>query len=303
MKGRSAGLGNEKLKIARTDANNLVSNLRGEVGEVITSWLLMRNFMAMATRAKSGDVDKDFQNRDLQFLHLMEDKLRDELVARLSELAEPEVGQLTFYFATRKLNVLTAEADAFTQFIRTNRLKEKRNKDISHKQAPEQWSDSRDEIRIPYRSLVRAVALALRLMKRIDKHVLGGSCLYLWHEMKKRRYNFMYPPRLAYMLLPYLRLEPNIRIKLVVEELHAGRAVLTEMPTMINGHPGSVLACKEWGVIVLPDRRVIAADQYPLINIGSLDQIPEEEVPMSPASDPPTPDEVTNATTTVVTSE
>lgn len=90
--------------------------LLDEVGEVVTSWRLMRNFIAMARRTMSSDMATDFQNRDLQFLQLMEDKVRDELVGRLSELAEPEVGQLTFYFATRKLNVLTNEADAFTQF-------------------------------------------------------------------------------------------------------------------------------------------------------------------------------------------
>ena len=277
-------MGNEKLKIARTDANNLVSNLRGEVGEVITTWLLMRNFMAMAARATSGEMEKDIQNRDLQFLHLMEDKLRDELVARLSELSEPEVGQLTFYFATRKFKVLTDEADAFTQFVRKNRLKDKRNTDISHKQLPEQWSDHRAEIRIPYRTLVRAVALALRLMKKIDSHVLGRSWLYLWHEARKRRDSFMYPPRSGYMLLPYLNLEPAIRVKLVVEEVRAGRNVLSEMPTTINGHPATILACKEWGVIVLPDGRLMPTDQYPLVSLASIQQVPDDQVDTTAAA-------------------
>src|SRR5438093_13045890 len=61
-------------------------------------------------------------------------KLRDGLVMRLAELAEAKVCQPTFYFAARKLNVLMAEADTFSEFIRKNRLKEKRNKDISHKE-------------------------------------------------------------------------------------------------------------------------------------------------------------------------
>ena len=295
-------MGNEKLKIARTDANNLVSNLRGEVGEVITTWLLMRNFMGMAAQARSEDLEKDFQSRNLQFLRLMEEKLRDELVARLAELAEAKVGQLTFYFAARKLNVLMSEADSFSEFIRKNRLKEKRNTDISHKELPEQWSDHRAEIHIQYRTLVRAVVLALRLMKRIDADVLGRSWRYLWREARKRRYDFMYPPRAGYMMLPYLNLPSAVRVRLVVEELQAGRDVLSEVPTMINGHPGAVLACKEWGVIILPDGRLMPTDQYPLMSLASIEQLPDDQTlatttPDSVASTP------TEATSTAATSE
>lgn len=256
-----------------------MSNLRGEVGEVITTWLLMRKFMGLAAQAKSGDVAKDIHNRDLQFLHLMKAKLRDELVGRLSELAEPKIGQLTFYFAARKLGKFQVETDSLSAFIVKNRLKEKRNKDISHKALPEQWSDHRAEIRIPYRILVRAVALALRLMKRIDRHVLGPSARYLWREGRKRRYNFMYPPHAAYLLLPHLNLSHSDRTKIVLEELKEGGDVLTEIPTMVNGFPATLLACKKWGVVVLPDGRLLPCDQYPLISLHSVDQVPDAEVP------------------------
>lgn len=146
-----------KPEPARAAANGLASRLRGRVGELITSWLIMRNFMAMALFAKS-DVDTDVQSRDPQSVQLMEDRLRDGLVARLLELAEPEAGQPTFYSATRALDVLTSEADAFTRLIRESRLAER-------------------EIPVPYRTLVGAVASAARLMKRIDRHVLGRSWL------------------------------------------------------------------------------------------------------------------------------
>src|SRR5271169_1229757 len=110
-------MGNEKLKIARTDTDNLIANLRGEVGEVITTWLLMRHFMRAGAQLASGDVEKDLGNRDLLFVNLLADKLRDELVGRLSELAEEKVGQLTFYFAARKLGRFTDDAEAFTQYV------------------------------------------------------------------------------------------------------------------------------------------------------------------------------------------
>lgn len=167
-------MANERLKIARTDLANLVANLRGEVGEVITTWLLMRNFMAQAARLASGELEKDVANRDLLFLNLLADKLRDELIGRLSELAEAKVGQLTFYFAAKTVGRFAVEAAAFTDFVVKHRIRDKRNRDISHKQLPERWSDHR-HIEIPYRILVRAVVLVLRLMKRMDRHVLGPA--------------------------------------------------------------------------------------------------------------------------------
>ena len=38
-------MANDKLVLARTNIDNLVSNLRGEIGEVVTTWLLMRHFL------------------------------------------------------------------------------------------------------------------------------------------------------------------------------------------------------------------------------------------------------------------
>ncbi|HEX9725203.1 MAG TPA: type I restriction-modification system subunit M N-terminal domain-containing protein [Vicinamibacteria bacterium] len=194
-------MGKKKSKVLRTDADNLVSNLRGEVGEIITTWLLMRDLMSQAARLASGEVEKDMRNRELLFLNLLADKLRDELIGRLSELAESKIGQLTFQFTAQKLRAFEREAQEFAAFIVRHRLRDKRNRDISHKQLPEQWSDHRN-IDIPYRILVRAVALALRLMKRIDRRVLGPAAPYSWREARKRRYSFMSPPRAGYMLLP-----------------------------------------------------------------------------------------------------
>jgi len=270
-------MGNEKLKIARTDTDNLVANLRGEVGEVITTWLLMRHFMNAAAQLGSGDVAKDLGNRDLLFVNLLADKLCDELVARLSELAEEKVGQLTFYFAARKLGCLADDAEAFTRYVIKERIRDKRNRDVSHKQLPEQWSGHR-MLHIPYKVRVRAVALALRLMKRIDRYVLGASAPYVWREARKRRYTFMSPPRVGYMLIPHLYLSGEDRIRILSEELNKGAQVWSPMPTKINGQPATVLACKEWGILLLGDR-LMALDQYPLINLANIEAVPQEPNP------------------------
>ena len=264
-------MGNEKLKVALTDADNLVSNLRGEVGEVITTWLLMRHFMSAGAQLASGDPERDIGNRDLLFVNLLANKLRDELVARLSELAEEKVGQLTFYFAARKLGHVSGYAQAFSQYVVKQRIRDKRNRDISHKQLPERWFEHHN-LHIPYSVLVRAVALALRLMKRIDRHVLGPCAPYVWKEARKRRYTFMSPPRAGYMLIPYLALTGEDRMRILRQELEEGAQVWSEVPTTIDGQPATVLACKRWGIIVLGGR-LLALEQYPLVSLGSLTTI------------------------------
>ena len=113
------------------------------------------------------------------------------------------------------------------------------------------------------RRILQAVALALRLIKRIDRHVLGPSAPFLWKEARKRRYEFLSPPRAGYMLVPYLNLSPDERIRIVLQELAEKRTVLTEEPTTFNGRPAAVLACKQWGVIVLGDQ-LMGLEVYPV---------------------------------------
>ena len=107
----------EKLRIANTQLDNLTRNLRGGVGDVITAWVMMRQFTAQNARQASGDPSRDIENRQLAFLNLLTDKLRDELIGRLSELAEQKIGQLTFYFASRKLNASEQEVATFESCI------------------------------------------------------------------------------------------------------------------------------------------------------------------------------------------
>lgn len=81
---------------------------------------------------------------------------------------------------------------------------------------------------------MRAVVSAIRLMKRIDRHVLGPSSRYLWREGRKRRYNFMYPPRGVYMLLPHLNLSPRDRIGAVLEEFDVKAARFSIVTDVTN---------------------------------------------------------------------
>ncbi len=125
-----------------------MANLRGEIAEVVTAWILTRPFMASGT----GNVAEDFNNPDLTYVYLLEDKLEDELVARLSELAENKAGRLNFYFAVEKLRKFQQDASDFSAYIEGNGFRRKRNHDISHKELPEKWEDHRAPLHIPCRN-------------------------------------------------------------------------------------------------------------------------------------------------------
>ena len=76
----------QKLRVKNTQLDNLVSNLRGEVGEIITSWVLLRHIMGSQRWLFSGDPGKDVANEGLAFVSMLREKLGDEIVPRLSEL-------------------------------------------------------------------------------------------------------------------------------------------------------------------------------------------------------------------------
>jgi hypothetical protein len=59
---------NQTFRIVNTRVDNLISNLRGEVAEVITSWVLLRQVMARERQLMSNDIAKDLANQDLTFV-------------------------------------------------------------------------------------------------------------------------------------------------------------------------------------------------------------------------------------------
>ena len=204
----------------------------------------------------------------LNILYIHISKLSDEIIARLSELAEDKIGQLTFYFVQEKLGKLQKEVEEFKSFIESNRFREKRNQMINHKQLPEKWSDHR-YIHIPYAAIVKGIVIALRLIKKIDRVTLGPSAPYLWREMRKRRYNVISPPRTGYMLLPHLRLCEKDRSEIIFQEMQDGKAVWVDMETKIDGVEVTVRACKDWGALLFGNSMIILPE-YPLQGISHI---------------------------------
>ncbi len=227
-----------KLRIIRTQLDNLVSNLRGEVGEIITTWTMLRFLMTEERRLSSNDIASDMKNQNLAFISVLRDKMHDEIIARLSELANAKIGRLTFHFASAKLN------------------------------APEQWSEHQF-IPIPYKTLLKGVAHAFRLMKKIDRLAIGPCAPYLWNEMRKKRYSVMNPPSAMYLLLPHLKLSNEVRAKIIVQEMAEDGEVWSEIQTKINGAEANLYVCKKWGGVLLGDR-VLCLDQYPLQELSQI---------------------------------
>ncbi|GAF70530.1 unnamed protein product, partial [marine sediment metagenome] len=71
------------MRIENTETDNLVANLRGEVGEIIFTWILMRNIMAEAATLRTSDPAQDMANPGLSTLNILAAKLSDEIVSRL----------------------------------------------------------------------------------------------------------------------------------------------------------------------------------------------------------------------------
>lgn len=184
-------MGKNKLKIHNTQLDNLISNLRGEVGDIIITWKLLLKLKRNVGYLYTPDFEKDSSNPDIALLEILIDKLEDEIISRLSELSEQKIGQLTFYFAQRKLEGtidISQDVIDYKKFVDNEKIKDKRNQFISHKQLPETRTDFK-EILISTRTIGKCLSLAVKLMVKIDKAILGPSAIYLWHEVLKKKYS------------------------------------------------------------------------------------------------------------------
>ena len=258
----------EKHKAHKTKLEVLVANLRGEVGEIVTNWTLLRHFKDEEIKIPKGTLEEYLGSEECAYYGLLRTKFRDDIVARLSELAECKIGRANFYFASVKLDKLHDEAQRYSKYIEKESFKKKRNYDISHKIMPETWQEHSD-IHIEYAVIVKALAMAVRLMRKIDRIVLGPSSIFLWNEMRKRRSRFICPAKALYILLPYLNLSMEDRAKIIAEEIRDGKDVWSVLETSVNGEKKELLACKDWGAIKTGDGMMMLKE-YPIISITNV---------------------------------
>lgn len=259
-------------RLESTDTDVLVANLRSEVIEVIQTFVMLGEQSRVVARLREDAQDEAARGDELGRAVYMSAKLENELVLRLSGLADKKIGRATFHFASQKLEVLAAEEEEFRKFVDKSRIKAKRNQQVAHREVPEAWGSLRP-IWVEARAIARAVAAARILMRRFDAVHLGPAAKYLWRESRRRRHDFSFPPEFRGQLLRYYRLPAADRLQIVFEENRKGRVDWTPMDTTINGKSGKVAACKQWGVVILGDR-LVALDSYPLIELKSIDTTP-----------------------------
>ena len=197
------------------------------------------------------------------------EKFSDEIIARLSELSEDKISQITFFFATEKLNKFIEERIKYRKYMEKNGFVDQRNKYISHKHLPKDWTEHRMKVTIPFQKITKALAIALSLQKKLDSDIEGPSSKYLWKEMRKKRYDLKYPAGPFYMLLPYLRLEKEQRAKIFFEEQSLGFDNVELMNTKINGVESKIPCNKKWGIILFKDS-IMVLDNYPLNELGNI---------------------------------
>ena len=192
-----------KSTFKKTATDNLISNLRGEIGEIVASWVLMCDYMIISKQLSGPDIKEDLNNQDLIRIQITINVFRNDIISRLSELSEKTFGQVNFYFASQKLKILQSEVIEFQKFIKKANFKDRRNEYISHKKLPPAWEDHRAPHRITYKTLLRAIVFSLILMKKIDFYFLGPAAKKQWNILRKKRYKLTSPPSVAYILLPY----------------------------------------------------------------------------------------------------
>lgn len=198
---------NKKERIIQTDEDIIVSNLRCEVGEIVESWILWREFIIIKDKIRPEGLKALIENKEFNRIKIIAEKFKDDIISRLSELSEEKVGQITFHFAAKKFNILESEIMEFRKFIKKNNFNDRRNQYISHKTLPSSWDKIRAPHRIPYFTILRGIAFALILMKKIDIHHHGQGIKLQWIKMRKKRYDFTAPAKIDFMLLPYVRWE------------------------------------------------------------------------------------------------
>lgn len=156
----------------QTESEKLVSNLRGEVGEIIEGYTLLRFYDAKAYQLQTNDILKDAENNELQIINKTRSKFRNDIILRLSELSSSKHGRLNFYFAAEKFNIQKSEVSAFKQFLNKKHLVFKRNNNIAHKKLSPRWKQIDPDPYISRCSILRAIGWTITLMKMIDESIM-----------------------------------------------------------------------------------------------------------------------------------
>ncbi|MFI8604228.1 hypothetical protein ACIGCP_07190 [Cellulophaga baltica] len=209
-----------KTVLERIDIDNLISNLRGELGTVIESWTLLREY-SILTNQLTTDMSfsqylENFNNSEFNKRNIIKKKFVDDIISKLSELAQQSNRHLNFFLATqkidklnlatqKKIDKLNSELKEYQDFIVDNNFKVRRNEFISHKKLPLTWAGHKAAYSIPYKTITKAIAKALILMKKIDDIYIGANASLNWRKLRANRYSYDIAARAQYMKMYYVK--------------------------------------------------------------------------------------------------
>jgi len=259
-----------KKKEVAIDIDLILTNTRGEIGDLILNWVLIQDSYKIVSDAKRDQEDYSLDFKPTSWFEIIQDKLIDDTISRISELSESKISQVTFYCASRKLNRLAEETKKFRNYLDKNSFVARRNRYISHKEMPKDWGKALIPPNIPFYKITKALAIALSLQKKFDELYLGPSSRYLWKEMRGKRYTLMYPMKPFYYLLPHLSLTNEQRLQIFKEEYESGIVQIEMIDTILNKVKAKIPCNRKWGIIIIGNK-ALALDQYPLIELKSIE--------------------------------
>ncbi len=189
-------------KLNQTDSNKLVGLLRGEVGEIIEAWILLRYYDDKAYQMQSHDIIADCNNQEYLIINKTRKIFSNDIIQSLSELSSSSYGQLNFNFAGDKLKVDKSEIKNFTKYIKDNNIEYKRNNNISHKKVSPLWNHTDPNPHISRPTMRRAIGMVIKIMKSIDHAHYGDDYKKIWKLEREKRYKLGMVASAKYLMLP-----------------------------------------------------------------------------------------------------
>jgi hypothetical protein len=189
--------------LKKIEPEKIVTLLRGEVGEVIQSWVVFKIYSAKAAELRSVNLHEDKENQQLTLINLVRSKFRDDLILRLAELSSRRYDTINFHFAADKFKIQQNEVKAFREYLKVHHIEFRRNNNIAHKHISPTWKELDPMPHVPYLVITKAIAWAISLMKKFDKEYFGDGYKLIWQEERKCRYELEGPASAKYLLLPY----------------------------------------------------------------------------------------------------
>ena len=258
------------MKILTEKEQTRVAYLRGEIFEIIKTSVHIANLKhVLGSYVPSNNV---FQRLVLLSL---QNKLQDELVARLAELSKIPGGrdekarrknilQSTTFYSIRYVAIITTKRfmrleKTFRAFVHQKKFVAKRNTQISHREFPKTLSKFFD-IQISPKDVQWAIDYAVTIMQYIDTVLFGRRSIHFWNNSLNNLPKDLGMPGIIHsMLFAYSGLSKQARLEIFKYDVKQKRA------NLIRYYPSGLCLEESLGIIVYPNGHIKVAEGYPIL--------------------------------------